>query len=470
MAIVPDDEIPTDPEVFTSDTTSSDDDDFQPFALPDFGDDIPLVDGFPDGDLVLVPIPVPFPLAAFPLEDLPLDAMSDDDVDFFNEGPPEGAQDDGLPVDDDVVVPLFEIPVDDDVAIPLVEIPDIDVIAVPLIEVPVLEILSDHYGPNSFESVSSTTLHALGLQRYPTDSDSDTAMSAAPVPPQDFEFDGEFDPVFPRDFDPDHEIEFVPDEQPFEAPVIPDDQLFDIPADLEYAPADPEPEIAPKPIPAHDPLPEHDPAPVDIPVVAPPFPDTIPVLVDRAPSAAQVDPIYASAHNGWIKDDDDLPPFVRPVTPPPAPIHAPIDIAPFHQHVSDFHRTDLPITFLQDIPHPRPGEGPSSQQPSHIPPVSATFPFMPPFAPATHTAPFACAPTGEPLIWFPPNTMPVSDPNHPSQYVGYTRDDLLLPLQLQQELLCRRVMELERILRPPPCTCQSPFATPLAPLMPYSCS
>ncbi|KAJ0822406.1 hypothetical protein HanPSC8_Chr16g0731611 [Helianthus annuus] len=85
----------------------------------------------------------------------------------------------------------------------------------------------------------------------------------------------------------------------------------------------------------------------------------------------------------------------------------------------------------------------------------------------THTAPFVSAPTGEPLIWFPPNTMPVSDPYHPSHYSGYTRDDLLLSLQLQLELLCRRVMELERIPCPPPCPCQSPFATPPAPLLPY---
>ncbi|XP_035834054.1 SH3 domain-containing protein C23A1.17-like [Helianthus annuus] len=401
MAIVSDDEIVPDPEVFTSDTESSDDDDFQPFALPDFGDDIPLADGLPDGGLFLVPIPAPLPLVAFPLEDLPLDAMSDDDIDLFIEGLPEGAQGDGVPVDDVVVVPLIEIPI--------------------------IEISSDHSGPDSFESVSSTTLHALGLQRYPTDSDSDTAMSAAPV--QDFEFDDEFDP----DIDPEHEVDFIPDDQLFDIPA----NLEPIPADPELAPADPEPMPAPEPIPAHDPLPEHDPVPVGIPVVAPPLPDPILAPVDHPPFAAQIDPRYAFTHNGWIEDDDDLPFFVTPITPPPAPTHAPVDIAPFHPHVSDTHRTDLPITFLQDIPPPRPGEGPSSQQPSHIPPVSATFPFMPQFS---HTAPSASAPSGKPLIWFPPNTMPVSDPYHPSHYTGYTRDDLLLSLQLQQELLGRRVI------------------------------
>ena len=37
MAVVSDDEIPSEREVYTSDTTSIDDDDFQPFALPDVG-------------------------------------------------------------------------------------------------------------------------------------------------------------------------------------------------------------------------------------------------------------------------------------------------------------------------------------------------------------------------------------------------------------------------------------------------
>ncbi|XP_022019429.1 uncharacterized protein LOC110919471 [Helianthus annuus] len=258
MAIVSDDEVVPDPEILTSDTESSDDDDFQPFALPDLGDIIPLADGFPGEDLLLVPIPAPLPLAAFPLEDLPLDALHNDDIDLFIEGLPEG-------------VP----------------------------------------------------------RRYHTDSGSDTVMSAAPV--QDFKFDDEFDP----NIDPEHEVDFIPD-----------DQLFDVPADLELAPVDPEPMIAPEPIPAHGPLPEHDPVPVDIPDVAPPLPDPIPAPVDHAPFATQIDPYYAFTRNGWIEDDDDLPPFVRPVTPPPAPTHAPVDIAPIHPHVSATHCTDLSITFL----------------------------------------------------------------------------------------------------------------------------
>ncbi|KAJ0838415.1 hypothetical protein HanRHA438_Chr16g0788761 [Helianthus annuus] len=157
IAIVSDDEIHPEDEVFTSDTTSSDDDDFQPFALPDFGDDLPLADGFHNRDLPLIRIPAPFPLPAFPLEDLPLDDMSDDDVDLFIEGPPEDNQDGGAPIDDDVAIPLDEIPVVD-IILPVV---------VPVVEVLFDQSGHDSSGHDSFESVSSSTLHALGLQGIP---------------------------------------------------------------------------------------------------------------------------------------------------------------------------------------------------------------------------------------------------------------------------------------------------------------
>ncbi|XP_022032211.1 proline-rich extensin-like protein EPR1 [Helianthus annuus] len=180
-------------------------------------------------------------------------------------------------------------------------------------------------------------------------------------------------------------------------------------ADHEPTLANLEPLVAPEPVLAHDPLPVHDPIPVDasvvappvvdIPVVAPPvvdapviappvvdipvvvapLPDPAPVFVDRAPFATHVDPRYADTRNGWI-EDDDYPPFVIPVTPPAAPVFAPLDVPQFHPHVFDVHRMDLPITFLQDIPPPRPGEGPSTQQHDHMPPMSAALPFMPPFA------------------------------------------------------------------------------------------
>ncbi|MFS7937475.1 hypothetical protein Hanom_Chr05g00428021 [Helianthus anomalus] len=62
--------------------------------------------------------------------------------------------------------------------------------------------------------------------------------------------------------------------------------------------------------------------------------------------------------------------------------------------------------------------------------------------------------------------MPISDPYH-LFHIGYSREDLLLSLQLQQYMLSRRVTKLERIPRPRSCTCQSPFVTPLAPLQFY---
>ncbi|XP_022040379.1 36.4 kDa proline-rich protein-like [Helianthus annuus] len=172
-------------------------------------------------------------------------------------------------------------------------------------------------------------------------------MSKVPVP----QLGLGFIPDFPHDFDSDQEVEFIPEEQPAEAPVLPDDQLLDMPADHEPALADP--------LPVHDPIPDDVPvvAPpaVDAPVVAPPvvdapvvapLPDPMPVFVDHAPFATHIDPRYADTRNWWIEDDDDYPPFVLPVTPPAAPVFAPADVPQYHPHVSDVHRTDLPITFL----------------------------------------------------------------------------------------------------------------------------
>ncbi|MFS7905644.1 hypothetical protein Hanom_Chr01g00050091 [Helianthus anomalus] len=153
------------------------------------------------------------------------------------------------------------------------------------------------------------------------------AMLAAPGPSHEFEFDHEvdddFDPVFPPDFDPDQEIEFIHLDQHLEAPVDPIDPLFDVPADFDMDLVDPEQVIATEPVIAPDPALEHDPvhddapavAPLvddipidDLPVVAPPvvndpvvdalIPDPVPVLFDRAPFAAHIDPRYANTHNG----------------------------------------------------------------------------------------------------------------------------------------------------------------------------
>ncbi|XP_021996797.1 calphotin-like [Helianthus annuus] len=440
MAIVSDDEILPEGEVYTSDTTSTDDDDFQSFALPDVA---PLADGILAGDLPLAEIPAPAPLAAFPVEDLPLDVVSDNDIDLF-EGPPEDDHEGGAPIADDVAIPLVEVPI-------------ADAVVLPPAEAPVEEAPADSPGPDSFESLVSASLHDRGVQHYSPGTDPDIAMLAAPGLPHTFEFDhefeDEFDPVFPPDFDPDHEIEFIPLDQPLEAPVAPIDRFLDIPADFDMAFADPEPVMAPEPVVAHDSVPVHDPvlddAPVvappvkdaptiappivDIPIVAPPVVDVpiadapvlAPPVVDHAPFATHVDPRYPDTRNGWI-DDDDYPPFMLPVTPPVAPVSVPIDVPFFHPYTADVHRTDLPITFLQDIPPPRPGEGSSRQQPAFAPPVSSSVPFMSQFP---HTTP-SFVPPGEPFLWASPNVMPLSDPYHPF-HVGYTTEDILASLQLQ---------------------------------------
>ncbi|XP_022007230.1 early nodulin-75-like [Helianthus annuus] len=412
MAVVSDDEIPSEREVYTSDTTSTVDGDFQPFALPDVR--VEPADGIPAGDLPLAVIPAPIPLAAFPVVDMPLDVATDDDIDLFEEDPPEADHEGGAPIVADVILPIAEAPVE---------------------ELPVGSPV-----PDSFESVASASLHDQGVQHHSSDADPDMALSAAPAPAHEFDFDHEvdddLDPVFPPDFDPDQEIEFIHLDQPLEAPVAPIDPLFDIPADFDMDLVDPEPVMAPEPIVAPDPTLEHDPvhddAPAfvppitDPPVVAPPLvddpvvdaslPDHVPVLFDRAPFTAHIDPRYADTHNGWIDDDDDYPPYVLLVTPPVAP----------------------------DIPPPRPGEGSSRQPPVSAPPMfSSPFPFISQFPHvAPPTAP-SFMPSSEPFLWTTPLIMPLSDPYHP-YHVGYSTEDILTSLMIQQDALTRHIQELER--------------------------
>ncbi|XP_021979055.1 calphotin-like [Helianthus annuus] len=455
MVIVSDDEMPSEGDVYTSDTTSTDDDDFQPFALPDIGVEIQPADGIPAGDLPLAVIPAPVPLAAFPMADVPLDVVSDDDIHLFEEGPHEDDYEGGAPIDVDAFLPIAEAPVE---------------------EAPL-----DSHVLDLLESVASASLHDQGVQHHSPDADPDVTMSAAPGPSHEFEFDHEidddFDPVFPPDFDPDPEIEFIHMDQPLEAPVAPIDPLFDIPADFEMDLVDPEPVMAPEPVVAPDPAPNHDPvlddAPAiappiaDLPIIAPPvvddtiidapLPDPVPVLVDRAPFIAHIDPCNADTRNGWIEDDDDYPPFVLPITPPVAHVSAPVEIPLFPPHTSDAHRTDLPITFLQDTPPPHLGEGSSRQPPVFVPPVLSSLPFMSQFP---HTAP-SFVPSGDPFLWTTPHVMPLSDPYHPF-HVGYTTEDILASLQLQQDAPSSRIQELERAPRPL-CHCQTPFAAPHTP-------
>ncbi|XP_022024741.1 pollen-specific leucine-rich repeat extensin-like protein 3 [Helianthus annuus] len=352
MAVVSDDEIPSEGEVYTSDTTGTDEDDFQPFALPDFGDDIPIADGPFGEDLPLIQVPAPLPFAAVPLEDLPPDEFADDDIDLFLEGPLEGDQDGVALMDADV--PLADDPVVDPV-VPLAEIPADVHIADPVVpvEAPIEEAPFDPFGPYSFESVASASLHAQGVQLYSSDSNSDMAMFVAPL--------------VPLDVDPDPEVEVLPDEPAPVGlePVVAHDPI-DAPAVAHFPDTLPKPDhvaipdITPPVIVAPVVLPSvSDVSAIDAPIIAPVVPVSAPVHADHAPFATHINPRYADTRNGWIEDDDDYPPFVLPVTPPVAPISAPIDVPFYHPHISDVHRTDLPITFLQDIPPPRPGEGSS---------------------------------------------------------------------------------------------------------------
>ncbi|XP_022023898.1 uncharacterized protein LOC110924168 [Helianthus annuus] len=187
---------------------------------------------------------------------------------------------------------------------------------------------------------------------------------------------------------------------------------------------------------------EEDPLEDDLeedPVVAP-FPDPMPVMFDRAPFAAHMDPRYAHTRNGWIDDDDDYPPFVIPVTPPvapvSAPVSAPIDVPLLPTHTTDARCTDLPITFLQDIPPPRPGEGSARQSFGHTPFVSGGDQFVPQISHPTvvpTVAPFTVpsfTPSSEPFLWTTPPIMPPSDPYHP-YHIRYSTEDILTSFMIQ---------------------------------------
>ncbi|MFS7998606.1 hypothetical protein Hanom_Chr12g01155901 [Helianthus anomalus] len=111
--------------------------------------------------------------------------------------------------------------------------------------------------------------------------------------------------------------------------------------------------------------------------------------------------------------------------------------AGLHLYATDDDDATSAAPSSPEIPAPRPREGTSSQPPSFDPFATADFPPIPQFPPVVSS------PLDEPFRWFPPYMMPISDPYHPSQYGGYTRDELLLSLQLQFEILSRRVLELE---------------------------
>ncbi|KAJ0796352.1 hypothetical protein HanPI659440_Chr04g0161211 [Helianthus annuus] len=239
LPIVSDDLPSSEHEVHTSDSTSTDDDDFQPFALPEGADE--PADGPPAEYLPLVVIPAPIPLAVYPAYDLLLDAEADGDIDLFEDEPIEDEiPDAALPPAGDLLM-IADAPAEDSPA-----------------HSPV---------PDSFESVASAPSHEVSAQHFAHDLDPDQASSAAPIPSFAFEHDDieDSDPIFPPGFDPDHDIEFIPMDQLMEDPVDPVDPI-DPEFDFDMAFDDHEPALAPEQAAALDPMPEHDPVHAGIPV------------------------------------------------------------------------------------------------------------------------------------------------------------------------------------------------------------
>ncbi|KAM0000878.1 hypothetical protein Hdeb2414_s0402g00886701 [Helianthus debilis subsp. tardiflorus] len=246
--IVSDDLVSLEHEIHTSDVTSTDEDDFQPFALPDAVDE--PADGPFAGNLPLVEIPAPIPLASYPVLDMLLDADVDDDVDFFDDEPLEDDIEGEALLADGGLLLLADAPAEESPA-----------------HSPV---------PDSFESVASAPSHTHDAQHFSHGSDPDRASSAAPSFAFDHDIEEDSDPVFPPGFDPDQDIEFIPLDQPMEDPVDPVDPAFLDHADFEMAFDNPEPAMALEPVAAHDPVFEHDPIHAGAPIVDPVI-DDLPV-------------------------------------------------------------------------------------------------------------------------------------------------------------------------------------------------
>ena len=463
IPIVSDDLTSSEHEVHTSDYTSTDEDDFQPFALPDCADE--PADDPPAEYLPLVEITAPIPLAVYPAYDFLLDAKADGDVDLFEDEPFEDEiQGEALLPADDLLM-IADVPAEDSPA-----------------HSPV---------PDSFESVASAPSHTLSAQHFAHDSDPDQASSVAPIPSFAFDHDDieDSDPIF----DPDHDIEFIPMDQPMEDPADPVDPI-DPEFDFEMAFDDPEPVVAPEQAAALDPILEHDPVhagipiepviadppvgdlpmdvplfegdhvvvdpivplpvvdiPVDHPVehIAPvhPFvaPDPIPLEPEHALFAARMDPPDEHAQHGWIPADEDVPPF-----PPQIP---------------DTRHVDSSFQVPQFVPPARPGEGSSAHPVGH---VLMPIPFMPQMSSVPPSvAPFHVAhfdPTSEPFLWAPHSAMPPTDPYH-SFHMGYTIEDVLMSFVAQHESHTQRIQELERA-QLPPCQCHGQTHSPLQPFRP----
>ncbi|KAJ0886797.1 hypothetical protein HanRHA438_Chr09g0383511 [Helianthus annuus] len=468
LPIVSDDIISSEHEVHTSDFTSTDDDDFQPFALPEGADE--PIDGPPAEYLPLVVIPAPIPLASYPAYDLLPDAEADGDVDLFEDELFEDEIPYAAPLPAGDLLMIAGAPTEDSPA-----------------HSPV---------PDSFESVASAPSHEVSTQHFAHDSDPDQASSAAPIPSFAFEHDDmeDSDPVFPPGFDPDHDIEYIPMDQLMEDPagtVDPIDPEFD----FDMAFDDPEPALAPEQAAALEPMHEHDLVHAGVPVepiiADPPVGDLligdVPLIVDHAiaddpvvdpfvdpPLAADipvdhpiapVDPVIApfdpvplerehalfadhmdppdeDAQHGWIPADEDVPPL-----PPQIPVT---------------RHADFSFQIPQFVPPAGPGEGSSAHPFGHVP---MSMPFMPQMSSVPPSiSPFPVAPfdpTSEPLLWSTPPVMPPTDLYHPF-HVGYTIEDLLMSFVHQHESHTQRLQELERA-QLPPCPCHGQTSSPFQP-------
>ncbi|MFS7905775.1 hypothetical protein Hanom_Chr01g00051611 [Helianthus anomalus] len=109
---------------------------------------------------------------------------------------------------------------------------------------------------------------------------------------------------------------------------------------------------------------------------------------------------------------------------PPTTLVTPVSRSSLLPPTTDTHRIDLSTIFPHEIPAPRPGEGTSRQPPRFDPLASANF------MSTTHFSPFETDPYLQPPRLFPLYSMPLSYLYHPSYHPVYTRDDLLLSLQL----------------------------------------
>ncbi|KAM0040843.1 hypothetical protein Hdeb2414_s0012g00398901 [Helianthus debilis subsp. tardiflorus] len=195
--------------------------------------------------------------------------------------------------------------------------------------------------------------------------------------------------------------------------------------------------------------------------------DSDPDLGDHSRDSVTSSALQAAGLEAYPAVSDDVP-SALPVSPAPIPSPAPTHSLARTSYLPTDDPRYLPgpvgrSVFIRTIPHdplrhrythpsgfslPFDHEAGPSRQPSR----------PPPHVPAEHLS----------TRYSPPRVMPMSDPYHPSHYSGYTTDDLVLSLELQVQILCNRVYELEKHADtiPPPPPAYPPPATPPPPVSP----